>query len=199
MFRVHQTHFDADGFNPVPSHRYYGGGRFDSTGDDLYPFMYLGEKVETAVSETLLRDLPVEDTGVRVLPRARVRGRRISAVKTNVDITLVDMTTSVALAAVAQDGWLTWTEPRDYAQTRHWGHWIREKVPNAQGYIWPSRREPPTSAFVLFGDRFPANPVEVLPKHPDLPPGNRAVFDSPVGIRYLRGMLSSYNVTVAKS
>lgn len=128
----------------------------------------------------------------------RKRGRRISALETTEDITLINMTSGTALAAAAQDPWITWTEPRDYPKTRHWGHWIREQVPAAQGYAWLSRREPPTTAFVLFGARFTTNPVRALATHPEVPPGNRAVFDTAVGVRTLRGLLAPYNVTVAR-
>ncbi len=199
LFRVHQTQFAADAFNPVASHRYYGGGRFDSTADDSYSYVYAGEQVATAVAETLLRDLPVMDAGTRVLPRVRVRGRRISAIATTTKITLVDMRSAVGLAAVAQDPWLVWTDPSDYAQTRHWGHWIRSQVPTAQGYVWPSRREPPTMAFVLFGDRLPLGAITVAQEHPDVPAGPSADFDTPPGLRALRKMLAPYNVTIART
>lgn len=199
LFRVHQTKFTADAFNPVASHRYYGGGRFDSTADDSYGYLYAGEQVATAVAETLLRDLPVENWGARVLPRVRVRGRRISAIATTTEVTLVDMRSAVGLASVAQDPWLIWTDPRDYAQTRHWGHWIRSQVPTAQGYVWPSRREPPTRAFLLFDDRLPTGAIDVVPNHPDVPAGPHADFDTPSGIRTLRKMLAVYNVSIART
>lgn len=199
LFRVHQASFPADSFNPGPSHRYYGGGRFDSTADDNYGYLYAGEQVATAVAETLLRDLPVEDSGTRVLPRVRVRGRKISAIATTTDVSLVNMTSAVGLASVAQDPWLTWADPRDYAQTRHWGHWIRSQVPTAQGYVWPSRREPPTRAFVLFEDRLPAGAIHAVPNHPAVPAGARAGFDTPPGLRALRKMLAIYNVSIART
>ncbi|MGQ4818322.1 RES family NAD+ phosphorylase, partial [Enterococcus faecium] len=102
LFRVHQKRFPAEAFNPVPNHRYYGGGRFDATDDDPYPFLYAGESVDVAVAETLLRDLAPNDTGFRRLPRPRVAGRRISAVQVARTLELVSLCSGSDLGAVAQ-------------------------------------------------------------------------------------------------
>jgi RES domain len=171
LFRVHQARYKAADFNPVPTHRYYGGGRFDSTDDDRYPYLYAGESVAVAVAETLLRDLAVNPIGMLLLPLAKVRGRRISAITTTTDLALVSLRSAFDLGAVAQDTWLTTCDPRDYAQSRHWAHWIRAQAPSAAGYVWLSRREPTQDAYVLFGDRCPPGTLQPLAAHPDVPPG----------------------------
>lgn len=197
LFRVHQTVFPADSFNPVPSHRYYGGGRFDGTDDDPYPYLYAGESVDVAVAETLLRDLPPDDAGIRQLPLVRVRGRRISAVHITGDLPLVSLCSGTDLGAVAQDPWLTTCDPPDYAQTRHWGHWIRSHAPTAAGYVWFSRREPGRLSYVLFGDRVPAGAVTTV-TDPRVPPGPQAEFDTPRGRQALRVRLARYSVALAR-
>ncbi len=142
LFRVHPVEFLPDEFSPELTHRYYGGGRFDSTEDDRYPFLYAGESIGVAIAETLLRDLPPDDLGVLQLPSAKVRGRRISAIATTADLKLVSLCSARELGAVGQDTWLTTCDQRSYAQSRHWAHWIRSHAPEAAGYRWMSRREP---------------------------------------------------------
>lgn len=197
LFRVHQKAFAADSFNPVPSHRYYSGGRFDATADDAYPFLYAGESVDVAVAGTLLRDLPPDDTGIRQLPRARFAGRRISAVSITTTLPLVSLCSGTDLGAVAQDTWLTTCDPRDYAQSRHWAHWIRGHAGAAAGYVWLSRREPGTLAYVLFGDRMPPGSVRAV-TDPRVPLGDEADFDTVRGRRALRNRLLRYNVGLSR-
>ena len=197
LYRVHQTRYPAEAFNPMPTHRYYGGGRFDSTDDDHYPYLYAGQTVEVAITETLLRDLPSDDTGKGLLSSTKVRGRRISAITTAVDLTLVSLRSAVDLRAVAQDTWLTMCDPRDYAQSRHWAHWIRGHARSAAGYVWRSRRDPTDDAYVLFGDRCPAGALQPI-AHPDVPAGDEAEFDSARGRRSLRRRLVPYRVNLTR-
>jgi RES domain len=197
LLRVHLTAFPPDSFNPSPSHRYYGGGRFDATDDDRYPYLYAGESVGVAIAETLLRDLPFDNTGIRQLPVPKIRGRRISAVRTTADLEMVSLRSAADLGAVAQDPWLTTCDPGDYAQSRHWAHWIRSQAPSAAGYVWMSRREPTQRAFVLFGDRVAANAVTAVTDS-RVPPGDEAEFDTPRGRRALRRRLTAYGVALSR-
>jgi len=195
LFRVHRAALPADAFNDKPRHRYYGGGRFDATDDDHYPYLYAGESIEVAVAETLLRDLPLSHTGIRQLPLAAIQGRRISAVITTTDLTMVSLRTAVDLAAVCQDSWLTTCDPCCYAQSRHWAHWIRARAPAAAGFTWMSRREPTQQAFILFGDRTPPGPITTTADH-KLPCGT-AEFGTPLGLYALRCRLATYNVALS--
>lgn len=197
LFLVHNKRVPAAAFNPVPSHRYYGGGRFDATEDDPYPYLYAGSTVDVAVAETLLRDLSPDDTGIRQLSRSKVAGRRISAIEVTADLELVSLRSGTDLGAVAQDTWLTTCDPRDYAQSRHWAHWIRTHAKSAVGYVWLSRREPGAAAYVLFGDRFSPS-VITQAVHPDVPAGDEADFDTPRGRRALRNRLTRYNVALSR-
>jgi len=192
-FRVHEKRFSATGFNPGPSHRYYGGGRFDGTGDDPYGFCYLASTPNAAVSEALLRDLPVDHTGPRVLERVRVRGRRVSPLVLIEDVEVVAMTTGSELGALSQDTWLTTAAPRDYAQTRHWGHWIREHTTASAGLMWRSLREPDDMVIVLFDDRVGPAPLGLSMAHPLS--GDNGDFDSRVGHEWLEETMSSYGVS----
>jgi hypothetical protein len=192
---VHKKTFPADSFNPLLSHRYYGGGRFDATADDDYQYLYAGETIDVALAETLLRDVDFDSEGHFVLPRAYYEGRRISAVRTTRDLELVGMRTRRELHSFAQSTWITQCPPAEYAQARHWGHWLRSKAPNAAGYIWNSRQEPTQAAYVLFGDRHPGKLIEPA-EDPALPSGLSADFDTAEGRSTLAGILATYRVTV---
>lgn len=197
LFRIHQKSHAAGGFNPKLAHQYYGGGRFDATVDDEYPYIYAGESTGVAISETFLRDLPVDSSGPRILLKSGVRKRRISAVRVQADLPVLQLVTGIELGQVSQDPWLTTCDPRDYAQTRHWGHIIREWAPGAAGFAWRSRREPALCSYVLFGDRCHSSDLTEC-SDPGLPAGAAVDFDTPQGIRWLRGQLASYGVTLAR-
>lgn len=194
LFRVHAKKYPASQFNPMPSHRYYGGGRFDATEDDPFPFMYASETPEVALAETLLRDISFDDNGACQLPRSRYAGRRISAIQTANELSLIDLTSLRGLSSVCQDTWLTECESDAYAQSRHWGHWIRSQANDAHGFVWRSRREPESTAIVLFGDRIPAGAVIDMPSNPAIK-GSRD-FDSPRGRDWLSRRLEPYSVKV---
>lgn len=192
VYRVHASHRSATAFNPVPSHAFYDGGRFDSTPYQAYGFLYVGFGVGAAVSEVLLRSIPfAADGGTRLVPRATVEGRSLSFLRLTVDLEMVSLMSGADLAAVGQDSWLVHTECSEYPQTRDWGHWIREQTkPWAQGFVWPSKREPADRVAILFEDRCDTAPLE--------PTGVAPVdFDTAEGERWLNGVLSAYCARVA--
>ena len=195
LYRVHPAGYPAHAFNPVPAHRYYGGGRFDATDDDQYPYLYAGESLEAAIAE-MLRDLPCDAAGTRHLPLSAITGRRISTVITTSDLNLVSLRTAADLGAVGQDAWLTSCEPSCYPQSRFWAHWIRAHAPTAAGLVWMSPREPTQQAFVLFGDRTPAAAI-ITSANPLLPPGFDADLDTRSGRRAISRFLATYNVVLS--
>lgn len=192
LFRVHRAGYDACAHNPTLAHRYYGGGRFDSTLDDAYGYWYAGDSADVAVSEYLLRDLAVHEAGTRVLEWARVAGRRLTSVETTVDLTLLSLATGIELGALSQDTWLTTAPPRDYAQTRHWAHWIRGHAPDAAGFRWRSFREPAGFAFVLFSDRCP---TDFTVPHPVAAWGAETI-DFDADPRWVAATLLKYGVAI---
>ncbi|WP_308340985.1 RES family NAD+ phosphorylase [Streptomyces sp. JJ36] len=192
VYRVHSSHRSPTAFNTVPAQALYGGGRFDSTPHRPCGFLYLGFSVGAAVSETLLRSLPFGgDGGPRLLPRAAVARRCLSFLRLAAPTEVVSLMSGADLAAVGQDSWLVHAECPEYPQTRDWGHWIRDRAaPWAQGFVWPSKREPADRVSVLFDDRCPAPPLE--------PTGAAPVdFGTPEGERWLNGVLAPYCTRVA--
>ncbi|WP_406279698.1 RES family NAD+ phosphorylase [Embleya sp. NBC_00896] len=192
LFRVHRSEWPAGSFNPHPAHCLYDGGRFDATRCDTYPFLYAGRTAASAVCESLLRAIPFDPGGgTRLLPRAAIRHRRLSFLRSTADLDVVSLVRGSDLASVAQDAWLVQAEPSEYAFTRHWGHWIREHTaPWAQGMVWPSKREPADHVVILFGDRCdPAALTEIAEPPVD--------FDTPDGEAWLNTMLEPYHARIA--
>lgn len=155
LWRVHDREHSATSVRPWPADPNFGGGRFDGTERDPYPAYYAGLEAGTALAETLLRGLPFNDKGYRTIRRAHILGARASVIETTADLSLVDLCSGEALAAVAQDSWLIHADHTEYHATRRWAAWIRDQVPAAQGLLWPSKREGGRPALVLFLDRCP--------------------------------------------
>lgn len=189
LWRVHRQHRGSTDFNSVQSDSHFGGGRFDSTAADSYPFLYAALERETALLETLGRSVPFDDRGQRKIRRAAVAQCRLSALRTAEDLILVSLLTTVDLATVCQDEWLVQAEPREYPQTRRWGHWLRAQAPWAQGFLWPSRRDLGRQALVLFGDRCPGEALHPLA-------GTSVELDSEAGARWLNSNLAPYRMSV---
>src|SRR5690349_21092749 len=78
LWRVHpHPAYTASSFKTKLADVLYDGARFDATEADPYPFLYAGLSEETALAETLLRDIPPDDRGYRSVPRAAVSDRRL--------------------------------------------------------------------------------------------------------------------------
>ncbi|HET7018356.1 MAG TPA: RES family NAD+ phosphorylase [Streptosporangiaceae bacterium] len=153
LWRVHASKRSASAFNPTTVSMLYGGGRFDATAEDTYPFFYAGLDEETALSEALLRDVAHDERGKRLIPRAVVADRSFAGVILTRDLTLISLMTGADLGAVGQDAWLINATKSEYAQTRGWAHWLRTQAGWAQGIAWPSLRNTGGTAVILFGDR----------------------------------------------
>ncbi|MFG2317992.1 MULTISPECIES: RES family NAD+ phosphorylase [Streptomyces] len=192
LYRVHGSHRGAADFNPKPSHCLYGGGRFDATAHDPYGYLYTGLSGAAAVCETLLRSLPFDPLGgPRLLPRAAVRGRRLSTLRLTADLCVLPLMSARDLAAVHQDTWLVHTEAQEYPYTRDWAHWIRRHTePWAQGLVWSSKREPADRTVVLFGDRCRPGTLRCEEE-------GAVDFDTAEGRDWLNSMLLPYYVHLA--
>lgn len=195
LVRIHDAAFGVTEFNPLIARSDLRGGRFDSTAEDPYPFLYAALDERAAVSEALLRDLPFDEHGVRLLPRARLADLRIGWMRTTVDLRLVDLRSGRALAAVNQDTWLTQGPSSGYSMTRQWAAAIRSWAPWCDGLIWRSRREPEGFAVVLFGDRMQRGAIQSTDDPTPLPVDGRSLASGP-GARYLEQILSEYSVAL---
>jgi RES domain len=196
LSRVHSSRFAASQFNPTLADAHWGGGRFDATQADPYGYLYAASDDESAVCETLLRDLPLAPGGGRLLPRAAVAGRVLSRLVLSAEVALVSLCSGQDLARLGQsDNWLVSCPSSEYGYARRWGQAIRAWAPAAVGLVWPSRRDPSKRACVFFGDRFSAALDEDGGGVPPTPGG--LPLDSGVGMRYLLEILARYWVTLA--
>lgn len=171
---------------------HFGGGRFDPTAEDSYPYLYATLSTETALAESVLCNLPFDNSGARILPKAVLRGRRLITLITTSDLTLIALRTAKELAAVSQDEWLVQAEYNEYDKTRRWARWLRQQSPGAHGIIWPSKRDIGGYAILLFGDRCQPERLRLDHHEPrDL--------DNPANERWLNMILTEYRVAIYPS
>jgi len=83
LWRVHSTDRPAVCFKDLPTDEVFGGGRFDGTQRDPYPFLYAAPAPETAILETLTRDLPFHSRHFRTIRRNTVANMTLSPVLVN--------------------------------------------------------------------------------------------------------------------
>jgi len=157
LWRVHGRPYSGRSFKSMPAAGSVGSARFDGTEDDPYPYYYTALDQNTALAETLLRNLRPDETGMRLVQRKAVSGRQLSGLTLTRDLQLVSLVTGRDLAAVGQDAWLVTASGSSYAQTRKWAHWLRWQAKWAHGFIWESLRNRGGLAVVLFGDRCAAD------------------------------------------
>ncbi|MFF7236413.1 RES family NAD+ phosphorylase [Streptomyces collinus] len=191
LYRVHSARRDAASFNGTPVDHHFGGGRFDSTPNDEYAYLYAAPGVRTALVERLARDMCFDGRGnPRILPRKEVAGKRLSQVRLTQDVSLVSLRSMIELSSVQQsDEWLVHSPPTEYAFTRRWGHWLREEADWAHGFVWPSRLDWPNESLVLFDGRASGNLVEVT----DLPARD---LDEPDSLRWLGRQLGPRGIEI---
>ena len=195
LARAHSSSVAPEAFNPNTSDTHWGGGRFDGTPTDPFPFLYAASTDAAAVAEVLLRDLPGDLGGARLLPAQATVGRRLSWISVKADLTLVSLRSGVDLAAVGQDTWLVHAEARDYGKTRRWASAIRKWAPDAAGLVWRSKREPDADVLILFGDRCPPASIAAQSDGMTLPAMDN-FLDHGSGREYLLSILEAYRVTM---
>jgi hypothetical protein len=188
LWRVHHQDLAPTEFNTVLSDDVFGGGRFDGTLADPYPFLYAATDCETALLETLARSIPFNHHGTRLVLRRTISRQRISALRVIKPLTLISLMTAEDLASAYQDEWLVQADPAEYPQTRRWGSWLRSQETSAQGIAWPSRRNIGHQAIVLFGDRCP-NPIEVVE-------GSSVDLDTVAGAAWFNQQLARHRIRV---
>ncbi|WP_157248213.1 RES family NAD+ phosphorylase [Nonomuraea typhae] len=188
LWRVHSRKRPCEQFVDRLPRPGLAGGRFDGTAEDRYQHVYLAYEQSTALAEFLLRSVGFDGVGLRQLPHVTVTGKRLSLLETTREIALITLSSTPALAAVAQDEWLIQAQPLDYPRTRRWAHWLRAIDEDAAGLEWISRRNLPHRCLVLFRDRCGPAPLTPTPLHVDL--------DSESGLTWLNVILRPYRAYV---
>ena len=195
MTRIYSAQFAVTDFNSTLAGHPLQGGRFDATPDDPFGFLYAADDDATAVSEVLLRDLPLDERGARLLPRLRLRNLRIGWLTVDRDLQLISLRSGRDLAAIGQDTWLTTGPASDYELTRAWASAIRDWAPWCSGLTWRSHREPEGFAYVLFEDRVPDDCLAEVSSGVPLT-GEDQRLDDGIGRLYLERILETYRVAL---
>lgn len=153
LYRVHSELFGPTEFNPTdPASREAGeDGRFDSLGGDP-AYLYAARSQRVALAESLLRDVPFDEDGIRQVPLGALRGRCISSLRTTDTLSLVALH-GEGLARLGQDGWLVTSDASQYPLTCEWGKAILGWVPSAHGLQWRPRHDDDGLALCLYEDR----------------------------------------------
>jgi hypothetical protein len=198
LSRVHSSARSSTSFNERLAELESGGGRFDGTSEEPYEFLYAASEERAAVCEALLRELPPEPSGGRLLPMKAVKGRSLSSIVTSRDVTLVRLIDAEDLGVLGQDTWVVQSPSGDYPLTRRWGHAIRRNAPWCQGLVWRSRLEPSSLAYVFFSDRQGAATSPLMVASEGNPTGSIS-FDTAEGETHLRQILVRYSVTLSSS
>ncbi|MGH9087588.1 MAG: RES family NAD+ phosphorylase [Acidimicrobiales bacterium] len=197
LYRIHDRNYRADAFKTSVVDAHFGGGRFDSTLNAVYPYLYAAPEPGTVIAETLLRGLPFDPGRSRILPNKTVSKYCFSEVELAEDVTLLSLCTMRGLLAVGQTGWLVQCEQPEYPFTRRVGHWLRDQAPWAQGFVWLSKRNQGERSMILFGDRFPApqqpggvTPIVRQTAQPSID------FADDAGITWLNDRLAQFRMAV---
>lgn len=84
-----------------------------------FSYLYAAQTIAGAVAEVLLRDIPEAENGQpRLVPLAQVRGKRLSEIRVQRPLQLVDLTGPGA-HSFSQDSWLTKCDGVYYPYTQH--------------------------------------------------------------------------------
>ncbi|HET7327019.1 MAG TPA: RES family NAD+ phosphorylase [Nocardioidaceae bacterium] len=187
--RIHGG-FDADAFNSTAQPSRLAGGRFDSL-DGGYAYVYLGADDDSAIAETLCRDLPLDGTA-RLVPRMRILGRRITSVEVVRNLNIL-MLHGAALTQVGAGLWLTKSGADQYEATRAWAARLLQLLPDIDGFEYRCRHDEDRMAWALFDDSHtaPGRAHGALRAKPDT-----RSLDSEAGLVDLERVLANHNAAV---
>lgn len=162
LHRIHHSGTPAHDFDTPRSSIAPGGGRFDSSGEHGYPFLYASPTETTALVERFLRNMAPSPDGSRVLLRKSLNSQSLSVLQTTTDLTLLSMSCATDLAAIHADHELLTATGPDHEMVCVWATWLRGQVDWAQGFVWQSNLDFPQQTMVLFGDRCPNGAVKTV-------------------------------------
>lgn len=185
LYRVHSSAYPADAFNPgsVPARP---RARFSFFGEPPVPVLYASETVDGALSETLLREVPLGGGSILL---DQVESKALSPIVTVRELRLLQLHGHGFrhLKVAPED--ITLTSPRQYPQTVPWGQQAYEA--SLDGIVWMSRHHN-TSRVYVFYDR-PHSPVTVG-VHPDQ--ATARAFSLPEHLDWLTRQLDPLDVAI---
>ena len=155
MFRVHETVYAVDEFNPSPKGNARFSPIFDPSGK-VIPTLYAATTPRGALMESVFRDVPYR-AGFKYVDRKRLEGRACSTLQFQTNFQLLDLS-KVALRGLGiPPRRLIDTTKAHYPVTRRWAEQVYAAHAKAQGFLWSSRQDDRSLAVVLFGSRVQAS------------------------------------------
>ena len=155
MYRVHDTIYTVDEFNPSLK----GNARFSPIRDpsgNVIPTLYAATTPRGALMESVFRDVPYR-AGLKHVDVKRLEGKPCSTLLFQADFQLLDLS-KVALRGLGiPPRQLIDTTKAHYPVTRGWAEQVYAAHPKAQGFLWSSRQDDRSLAVVLFGTRIKAS------------------------------------------
>ena len=155
MYRVHDTLYAVDSFNPST----FGNARFspiqDSAGE-VIPTLYAATTPQGALMETVFHDVPYKP-GFKRVSVNRLKDKLSSTLVFLSKFELIDLgKIGLRRLGIHPHDLIDTTKAR-YPATRKWAESLYAAYPQAQGLIWPSRQDDRARAVVLFGTRIGAS------------------------------------------
>jgi hypothetical protein len=151
MYRVHNTVYAVDSFNPSP----LGNARFspihDSAGE-VIPTLYAATTPQGALMETVFHDVPYKP-GFKRVSVSRLEGKLTSTLVFMPNFELIDLSKVGLRRLGVHPHDIVDTTKTHYPETRKWAEQLYTQYPQAQGLLWTSRQDDRAKAVVLFGTR----------------------------------------------
>jgi hypothetical protein len=155
MYRVHETIYAVDQFNPSPK----GNARFSpihSPSRSVIPTLYAATTPRGALMESVFRDVPYR-AGFKNVALKRLEGRVCSTLRFRTDFQLLDLSKVAMRGLGIQPRQLIDTTKEHYPVTRAWAEQVYAAYAHLQGFLWSSRQDDRALAVVLFGNRVQAS------------------------------------------
>lgn len=159
LVRCHNLRFEPRDFNPG-----FGRGRFhpllDSSGNPV-PTLYAADRVEGALSETALHDIPVRGP-LKVVLRERLKPLGLSTLAPRRDLVLLQLHGfGLRRLGVSREELIA-SDAGQYPMTTRWAQALHACRRDADGLVWVSRQHDRSLCVVLFGDRVLPGDLRVL-------------------------------------
>lgn len=178
-YRAHARRYPGGEFNPART----APNRWSPFGDPVVPVLYLADRPEAAVFETVLRDVVPGS----VVPVTRVRGTVISVLTQRRVLTVARLHSDglTRLGVLPED--LTATRAETYPDTVAWAQ--AAHATGVHGISYMCHRYNAARAVVLFGDLCPGGAVRA-------DPAPVRDFADPADLERLRGLAAGADVTL---
>ena len=188
IHRVHDATFAGASFNPCKGRPTRFAPIADARGACV-PSLYGAESFDTAVFESVLRDITPK-ARVRRIYASHLKRLSYSVLAPVRKLVLVDLTVAGLHSVKVDLEELFGGAQRRYPKTARWAEAFFRQVPWAQGLRWMSKRNNTEQAVVLFGPRIPDG--SLVPAADTLP------MTHPLAYATVKRIATSVDVTVVE-